>query len=227
MSKAYEKIRKLLALAFGSDGPEADSALAAAERLAAKLGVELETVDFENHGQKKDHAEGVSYYPESSSLWRASLAWAVARYAGVKMIRHHRGKEWTIVGRPVDVNLWRSLFTRAESEIDTEAKRYTANLPRWVSKKSEGDTFRKGAASGFGQRLREWREQAKGHEHASPEEKGTALVLVGRDALVAAKTKELFPRLKSINVNAGGSRAAFNDGHRFGKSMGVHRGNLK
>lgn len=225
--KAIKKIKKLLALAFGSEGPEADNALAKAEAIAEKYGCDLESIDFESAGKGVSVAEGVSYYPESSSLWRCSLAWAVARYSGVQMIRHHRGKEWTIVGRPEDVSLWRSLFTRAEKEIDDEARRYCAALPCYMSKKSEGDTFRKGAASGFGQRLREWKNQAKGHEHASPEEKGTALVLAGRDALVAGKVKELFPRLKSMNVNSRGSNASWSEGRRFGSNMGVHRGNLK
>ena len=53
-----------------------------------------------------------------------------------------------------------------------------------------------------------------------------ALVLVGRDAMVQAKTKALFPRLRSISISACGSSPSYSRGQRHGRSMGVHRGSI-
>jgi hypothetical protein len=222
-AKIHERLAKLLALAGGSEGPEAESALAVAEKLADRHGIDLETIDPLG---PSDAPQGVKVTPQNSALWRASLGWSVARYAGVSMVRHYKGRQWTVVGRPQDVELWRALFTRAEREIDAESRRYVASLPRWRSARSEGDTWRKGAASGFGERLAQWKKQSETAAQPTPEEKGTALVLVGRDALVKQKEAELFPNLSTISISAGGSSGAWGEGRKHGKGMGIHRGEL-
>jgi hypothetical protein len=56
---------------------------------------------------------------------------------------------------------------------------------------------------------------------------GNALVLTGRSLAVEAKKKAEFPKLGTIRVKSSGSSSAARDGDRFGRSMGIHRGNLK
>lgn len=226
------KLSALLALAQnkGASQAEAASAMARAKAIAARYDVALETVPvggIVNNAVINEH-----FHPGTTSMWRASLGWNIARYAGIQMIRvGGKPVKFSLVGRQADIDLWRTLYARASDEIDSEGKRYSTGRG-----KSEGDTFRKGAASGFGARLADWKREAEASEqgkinrdalHQTEEqEQSTALVLVGREIAVKNKVAQVHPKLKNVAIERRGSRAAHEDGVRFGRSMGVHRGNL-
>ena len=141
------KIAGLKALGQG-DGHEALSAMRKAHELADRHGINIDEIERCNPA---DAPVARTHTARNSALWRVSLGWCVARYAGVEMVRFV--SRWTVIGRPSDIDLWVALYTRAEMEIETESAAYVASLPDWASKRSEGDTWRKGAAAGFGQRL--------------------------------------------------------------------------
>jgi hypothetical protein len=233
MDNRLRRLAALLALAQAARGtPEGTNAANKAASYANKYGLSCERAQAQAKASTVDAMVSERVNPANGALWRASLAWTVAHYAGVEMIRHS-GREswWTIVGRPVDIDLWRALYNRAENEIDAEAISYIRhNREPWASARSEGDTFRKAAAAGFGQRLATYKAEceARNPDPAPQLQRATgALVLVGRELAVKAKVKELFPRLGSISVTSSGSGGARAAGRRFGQNMGVHRGSLK
>jgi hypothetical protein len=242
LGKIRARITRCLALARSATGPEAATATARAAAIAARYGIDLRSVaqDAAN-AAPVDAPVRQSYAPTNSSLWRASLAWKVAAYAGIEMVRS-RGRDhaFFLIGRPADIATWTALYERAEGEIDAEATRYVRAMEAdgyWSrSKRSDGDTFRKHAASGFGARLREQAAQAAQSTNgkvtsaalasAGVQDGGNALVLVSRALAVEAKKTAEFPTLRTIRVKSSGSSSAARDGDRFGRSMGIHRGNL-
>ena len=236
METAIKKISNLLALARSAAGtPEGDNAQSKALALAARWNLDIKNIEV--GGVVKDGPQSWKVEPKSNSMWRASLAWAISRYAGVKVIRYSgrgAGGAFSVIGRPTDYDLWNGLYNRAEAEIDAEAKKFVANLPHWAASKSEGDTFRKNAAEGFGQRLAEYKREAEGSQNGKiaaaalgeRSENAYALVLVGRENAIQKKVSEMFPKLDTVTVSSKGSANAAAAGYAFGKSMGVHRGNL-
>jgi hypothetical protein len=235
MNPITKKIAALLALAASAAGtPEGANATAKAEALASKHGLDLASI--KPSGEVVDLPISETVNAENSALWRASLAWGIAKYAGVELVRFQGTARWSIIGRRADIDLWRGMFARAESEIDAEARRYVAGLSGWASARSEGDTFRKAAASGFRDRLAAYKAEAEASEQgratsaalaaAGRVETGTALVLASREGQVKAEMARLHPRLVAVAVKSGGSSAARGAGYRFGSSMGVHRANI-
>lgn len=223
-----KRIAHLLALGRG-DGPEAETARRTAAEIAAKYGIDVATVEVET-GQA-DAPRVSTYTPENTAMWRASLGWAVARFAGVTMIRFR--STWSVVGRPQDVATWRYFYARAEGEIDNEARAFARQeRAGFRSVRTEADTFRKGAARGFGERLAAYRAESE-RSRPSPApaapapSTSTALVMVGRDLAVAAAVKQAFPKLRTIGVSARGSFDSYARGRAFGRNLGVHRGNLE
>lgn len=237
MNAVTKKIAALLALAASAAGtPEGANAQSKAEALASKHGLDL--AQIKPSGEVVDLPVEESITAENSALWRASLAWGIARYAGVELVRYTGTARWSIIGRKSDIELWRGMFARAESEIDAEAKRFVAGLSGWASARSEGDTFRKAAASGFRDRLAAYKAEAEASEQGRStaaalaaagrtETAGTtALVLASREGAVKAELARRHPRLKAQAIHSGGSSAARGAGYAFGRSMGVHRANL-
>jgi hypothetical protein len=238
MNPITKKIAALLALAASAAGtPEGANAQGKAEALAARHGLDLGSI--QPSGEVVDLPVEESITAENSALWRASLAWGIAKYAGVELVRYSGTARWSIIGRKADIELWRGMFARAESEIDAEAKRYVAGLSGWTSARSEGDTFRKAAASGFRDRLSAYKAEAEASEQGRStaaalaaagrvETAGTttALVLASREGAVKAELARRHPRLVAVAVKSGGSSGARRAGYAFGSSMGVHRANI-
>jgi len=237
MNPIMKKIAALLALASSAAGtPEGANAMEKAQNLAAKNAIDLATIKTDG-STIADAPVGEKMNPASTALWRASLAWGISRFAGVEMVRHGRGESWTVIGRKTDIDLFRTLYARSEMEIDAEAKKYIATLAgRWdVSTRSEGDTFRKYAAAGFRDRLKAYKRESEastnGQANAAAlaavgRTEATALVLVGREALVKQELTKRFPKLRSISVEGSGSSSAREAGYNYGRSMGVHKASI-
>jgi len=230
--KLMQRLRRCLALAASAAGtPEGDLARSRAEDIARKAGIDVRTIKLDD--APKGKAERTYYTPENSALWRASLAWAVAPFAGVTMLRDP--KRWHVIGRPQDVETWRALYERAVREIDGEASRYVAAAEQGASARTEGDTFRKGAAAGFRDRLAKHKAEAEASEQgrataavlASTSAPTAALVLVSRALEIQTLKETLYPKSRKVPVKSSGTRAARSAGYAYGKSMGVHRGEVK
>jgi hypothetical protein len=219
-SKVVERIRRCLALARSAEGtPEGDVAMERAMAIARAAGVDIASIEV----NPIVGAQRSFYTPTSISMWKALLAWEVAKYAGIEMLRDK--EKWHLIGRPQDVDTWRGFYHRAEREIDEEAKKYIAT---YGGGKSEGDTFRKSAASGFGERLARYKKECAPEVSTYiPPAGGTMLVMTGRALEVRSLKEKLYPNTRTVSVGSKGSNSARAAGYQFGNSMGVHRGNLK
>lgn len=223
-AKIMERIRRCLALARSAGGtPEGDLAMERAHSMATKAGIDISSIDLSvNVG-----AQRFFYEPAANSMWRAMLANVICKYVGMEMLRDK--DKFHLIGRPTDLETWKGFYTRAEKEIDEEAKRF---ISRNGGGKSDSDTFRKSAASGFGERLAQAKKEAEG----SIQGKATAaalgnvnenaLVMVGRALEVISLKNRLYPQTRSSSITSRGSGGAREAGYQFGKNMGVHRGNI-
>lgn len=229
VSPVERRLSALLNLARGAEGtPEGALAHGRAIAYAAKHAIDLAL--FKPDGNANTKPTSKVYRPVTSALWLADLGWAVAHYTGVRMVRS--GPSWTLIGHQSDIETWTTLYERAAHEIDLEASRFVRSLDGGVSKRSEGDTFRKAASRGFGERLARYRAESEasaiGKATADVAASSTtALVLVGREVAVSGLTKSLFPRLGKQRISVSGSSDAYSAGRRFGSGLGVHKASIK
>ena len=224
-SKIIQRIRRCLSLAQSAKGtPEGDLAASRAISMATKAGVDIHSIQL----SPSTAAERFFFEPSANSLWRAALGNAICKYVGMEMLRDK--ERFHLIGRKTDMETWKAFYVRAESEIDAEAKRWIASFG---GGKSDGDTFRKSAAYGFGERLARHKMEAEGSVngkiaasmiHTSSE---NALVMVGRSLEVKSLKDKLYPRTKSYTTTSNGSHSSRSAGYAFGASMGVHKGSLK
>lgn len=215
-SKIIERVRRCLALARSAAGtPEGDVAMCRAVSIAQQAGIDIASIEVD----PIVGAERSFYTPSSISMWKALLAWEVAKYAGIEMLRDK--EKWHLIGRPQDIQTWRGFYLRAEREIDEEAKRFIAARG---GGKSEGDTFRKAAASGFGDRLARYKKEcAPEVSNNIPPGGGNMLVMTGRALEVKSLKEKLYPTTRQVSVSSKGSSGARAAGYSFGNNMGVHK----
>jgi hypothetical protein len=235
-AKIIDRLTRLFALGDAvADTPEGANARARALETAGKLGLTEGQARalVATEGRAPEGATVYRYPLASRAHWRQLLAWAIRDYAGVNVIltKSPAGCFLSIVGRGPDFELWRDLFVRAEAEIDRKALAYVAEHK---GGKTASDSFRKGAATGFRDLLREWRFAAEKSPagdamRAAAEARGaatTALVMPSRAAEVAVATAKAFPRLSQVSTGSAKSSAAQRAGYAEGRSLGVARGSL-
>ncbi len=224
MSKIVDRIRRCLALAASAAGtPEGDVAMERAVSMAAKEGLDISSISLEVNTS----AERFFFEPTANSMWRALLANEICKYVGMEMLRDKN--RFHLIGRKSDMDSWRAFYSRAEREIDEEAKRY---ISRHGGGKSDGDTFRKGAASGFGDRLAKYKREAEASDNGKvavkiASDESFALVMIGRELEVTSLKHRLYPNTKTYSVHSKGSSHARSAGYSFGASMGVHKGSIQ
>lgn len=242
--KMVERIRRCLALGAGV-GPEAATARDKAHKLAEQYGVDLVQLAKEAAARGESTAFNNKYVAKSGSVWRATLAWGVARYTNCEMVRQNWRSSDTIfwvVGTAEDFATWRTLFERAEGEIEQEAAAYldrVRDTSDWqYSGRASADSFRKGAAQGFGVRLKTYKDEVarstQGQATAAVEapapttgESSTGLVLVSRALAVKTASEKYHPKTRSVRVSGGSDSSARADGFRFGSKLGVHKGSIR
>ena len=224
MSKIVDRIRRCLALANSAAGtPEGDLAMDRAVSMAKNAGLDISSISLEI----VSGAERFFFEPTANSMWRALLANEICKYVGMEMLRDKN--RFHLIGRKEDMDSWRSFYLRAEKEIDEEGKRFIAVNG---GGKSDGDTFRKGAASGFGDRLAKYKKEseqsANGRVNAGlSNDNNFALVMVGRELEVTSLKHRLYPNTKTYSVSSRGSSHARSAGYQFGSGMGVHKGSIR
>jgi len=224
MSKIVDRIRRCLALAASAAGtPEGDVAMERAVSMAAKEGLDISSISLEVNTS----AERFFFEPTANSMWRALLANEICKYVGMEMLRDKN--RFHLIGRKSDMDSWRAFYSRAEREIDEEAKRY---ISRHGGGKSDGDTFRKGAASGFGDRLAKYKREAEASDNGKvavkiASDESFALVMIGRELEVTSLKHRLYPSTKTYSISSRGSSHARSAGYQFGSGMGVHKGSIR
>lgn len=166
-------------------------------------------------------------HPVNATMWRFSLAHGVAKYTHCQVVRVRGEQRYlSVVGAAPDVARWLALYERAEEEIHREGSVFAVQHGR-----SKADTWRKGAAQGFGARLAELAAAAavSATGQAVPAASSDhALVLVGRMAAAERAMNDLFSgrKVRETSPTFGGGRDAYYSGFRHGNGMGAHLGHL-
>ena len=222
MTKIVDKIRKLQALAAGSEGHEAASAAALARRLMAEHA--LSTADLTLSALLADDPLGDDALPITRASWTAQLAWALGRHTQVEVVRTTgrglgvRAQAW---GHQSDLAVWRYLYEVAHREIQRSAaewrRRYLAAYGVSPSR-SAGTRFREGAVAGLDAKLQRQRRADAGDTDAAA---CTALALAGRAARALAAQEAACPTAGVYRGGVGGSPEGYRAGGQISLNAGV------
>ena len=217
-----EKVRKLLALGQSDNEHEAALAIARAQALMEKYGIEAAMLRV--NGDDDEPVEDFAVFTRSRQkiFWRGKLAATLAKANGCRMYWHRDGYGKSkrvhirVVGRKTDADWVQQLFTHCALEID----RLTA---RHATSREFGRSFRFGCVAAIATAIREEKERLRDELRADAERRGRvanlekALVVVdGRGASAAAWMKEHL-RLRSGGGPSGGLDAA---GYAAGRAAG-------
>ena len=235
--KITSRIRKLLALAEGSKGNEAESAAKLANKLMREHAVSLHALR-EDQILDQDPME-VTAVEVGKSTWAISLAWALATHCNVSALRAVRhtnrnpwvpdsadGKGWKrrtfalAYGHKSDLEVWRYLYAVANREIQRLAKEFRDEYRNdcWETpSRTDVTRFREGAVQGLSAKLREQRHAAKQQDVSSC----TAIALQTRKTRADGFMRKHNPRLGSgYSGGVGGSHA----GRVAGRGISLNRG---
>ncbi len=236
MSKIVTKIRKLLALAEGSEGNEAEVAARIADDLMREHAISLSRLD--EAALLEEDPVGVLAVEVGKTTWRVQLAWTLASHCSVSAVRAVRWRSTHPTqsdehGDPVrlkggskrrvfalgyghqsDLEVWEYLYAVAEREIQKAATEYrvSGEANGWYGgvDRTAMTRFREGAVSGLGRKLRTQREAAK--EDVPQSE---ALAVQSRTARAEVEKCRAHPNLGTYTGGVGGSRDGFAAGGRI------------
>ena len=230
-NKILSKIRKLMALAEGSEGNEAEVASRMADRLMREHAVSLASLD--EAALLEEDPVGGHELIVGRPAWMASLAWALATHCNIKAIRarryrvvNGRGKRVTIMfgyGHRSDLQVWEYLYAVAEREIQRLAKAHRkAHEHDWNWQtgdcglsRTEMTSFREGCVRGLSQKLYEQRQAAKAEQAHT-----TALAVQSRLDRAKAECNRRWPNVGTFTGGVGASL----DGVRAGRSISLSTG---
>ena len=216
MSSVISKIRKLLALAEGSEGNEAEVAASMARRLMDEHAIAQSHLD-EAEILESDPVGTHSFEVGLNSQWRMKLAWAIASHCGVTAIRATawRGGKRVVdaigYGHRSDLEVWEYLYKVAAREIDKKTKEERKCAPYdWDTGKVDRkymNRYRLGLVQGLSMRLRA--DRRKEDTKRSQEE---GLVIQSRAARGRDACDKANPNLGTFNSSLRGNRAGTRDG---------------
>ena len=241
------KIRKLLALAEGSEGNEAEVAAKMADNLMRKHAVSLSHLE-EDEIREADPL-GVHAFEVGSTTWAIRLAWALAKHCNVSAIRSsqftnrhptkkgddgyglelgggYKTRTWAIgYGHRSDLEVWDYLFTVARREIQKAAKAHRAILRerayKWGHEVSRTDMtrFREGAVVGLRRTLFEQRTSSESTQCST-----TALAVQSRAQRARAEMTEKNPRLTPYRGGVGACPTGIGAGMNIQLNKGIRGG---
>ena len=186
MAKIAERVRKLQALAAGSDGAEAESAAAMARKLMMEHALSQADVDSTEreedplvryelhfvglHVVGKD--DGVNFrWHEKIAHWKRNLAQVVGDYLGLVSSYKEKYNVWYWHGYQSDCQMAISLWTICARQIDRLSREHVARRKRmreedggpWYSGESKemGNAFRTAAVVGLREKFNQllWSER--------------------------------------------------------------------
>jgi len=235
--KITSRIRKLLALAEGSEGNEAEAAAKMADKLMREHAVSLHNLR-EDQILSQDPME-VTAVEVGKSTWAIKLAWALANHCNVSALRAVRyadrnpwvpnstdGKGYKrrtfalAYGHKSDLEVWRYLYSVAEREVQRLAKEFRDEYRNdyWETpSRTDVTRFREGAVQGLSSKLYEQRRAAKQQDVSSC----TAIALQTRKERADGFMRKHNPRLGSgYSGGVGGS----SQGRAAGRSISLNSG---
>jgi len=231
------RIRKLLALAEGSEGGEAAAAAKMADKLMREHAVSLHALR-EDQILSEDPME-VTAIEVGKNTWAIQLAWALANHCNVsalRAVRHTNRNPWVpdstdrkgwkrrtfalAYGHKSDLEVWRYLYSVAEREIQRLAKKFREEYRNdyWETpSRTDVTRFREGAVQGLSAKLYEQRRAANRQDVSSC----TAIALQTRKQRADGFMRQHNPRLGSgYSGGVGGSA----QGRAAGRTISLNRG---
>ena len=231
------RIRKLLALAEGSEGSEAEAAAKMADKLMREHAVSLHNLR-EDQLLREDPME-VTAIEVGKSSWAIKLAWALATHCNVSALRavrwtnrnpwvpdsvdgkgHKRRTFALAYGHKADLEVWQYLYSVANREIQRLAKEFRDEYRNdyWETpSRTDVTRFREGAVEGLGHKLYTQRRAAKQQDTSSC----TAVALQTRKSRADEFMRSKTPRLGSGYTGGVGGSA---QGRAAGRTISLNRG---
>ena len=231
------RIRKLLALAEGSEGSEAEAAAKMADKLMREHAVSLHALR-EDQLLQEDPME-VTAIEVGKSTWAINLAWALANHCNVSALRavrwtnrnpwvpnsvdrkgHMRRTFALAYGHKADLEVWQYLYSVASREIQRLAKEFRDEYrnDHWETpSRTDVTRFREGAVEGLGSKLYAQRRAARQQETSNC----TAVALQTRKSRANDFMRSKNPRLgRGYSGGVGGSA----QGRAAGRTISLNRG---
>lgn len=207
MAKIAERVKKLQALAAGSEGAEAESAAAMARRLMMEHAItqaDVDSIDFEEdpliemrvvikglslvpNTQENRDAGLIGLWARSTAWWKRDLCQAVGDYLDLRSSYVEGYPIWTFYGHRSDCMMAIELWGICARQIDQQAKEHLAKRraasPYWTQgdSKSEGAAFRSSAVQGLKGKFRRLKRQ----ERIDAPAEGFALVMARKEKVNA------------------------------------------
>lgn len=240
MSKIVDRIRKLLALAEGSEGHEAEAAAGMARRLMREHAVSMESVEassrpedpfvdvrvaFDGIRLSRDPRK-VNYFSRTP-WWKRELASAVGRYLDLRNSYSRGTNIWRFYGYQSDVEVAIYLYEICARQINDACKAHLAELKssryywdRGMSRTAATE-FRQSAVGGLRSKFLELRRTERQEDPT-----GYAL-MINRKSAVDRWVDENFSfgSSKGWGGNAGHSQAGWTAGRNVRLNAGVSSSN--
>lgn len=208
--KVIERVRKLMALATSSNEHEAAAAAAKAQELMLKYNLQMAQLE-----EKPEDVAVQNYFDkDGSATWRKQLMATIAKTCLCRIVIGEawgaKGRKWILFGEPANVEVALYLYEYLSGEIIRLS-------PRPMST-SYSNAFRHGATATIQRKL-----LADFKDFETATEQTTALVVV-KDALVAAKVAEVFPKLGKGRGVAARDYYGYQAGRDAGQGVQIRRG---
>jgi uncharacterized protein DUF2786 len=227
------QIRALLDLAEHANTGEAEreAAMGRAMAMMAEHGVTEMMANAYGRKQVDEVIHAVIKMNNPYSKAKALLASWIARAMGCRTVLHPYGREYlsvSVVGFRSDAERAELLYTSLLLQMINGVKNVR---PAWNDYTSTA-TYRANWMQGFGEtvhhRIYEAERAARAKfdaehrtEQAASGNQSTAMVLVGREQLIAAKHDELFPRLGKMRTSARSSNSGRSAGRDAGRRANI------
>mgnify|MGYP003144901450 CR=1 FL=1 len=237
-NKIIERIRKLLSLAEGSSGHEAETAAAMARRLMREHAVSQATVEESDRpndplvrvrvsfdGLKlRRNSDILGYSRTRTAWWKRELASAVGRYLDLRSAYNRGTNVWWFYGYQSDVEVAIYLYDICARQINDACKAHVDSLKHsymcWSPGRSRtaGTEFRQSAVGGLRSKFRELKRTEQNEDPT-----GFALMVNRKNAVNRwVESNFSFGSAGSgWGGNASHSRAGWNAGREIRLNAGV------
>lgn len=240
MSKIVDRIRKLLALAEGSEGHEAETAAAMARRLMREHAVSMESVEASNRPEDPLVKVRVAFdglrlsrdpdkinYFSRTPWWKRELASAIGRYLDLRNAYSKGNNIWWFYGYQSDVEVAIYLYEICARQINDACKAHVKEVKYsymyWTpgQSKTVGTEFRQSAVHGLRSKFLELRKTER-----TEDPNGYAL-MVNRKSVVNRWVDENFSfgTSKGWGGKAGHNQAGWTAGRNVRLNAGVSSNN--
>ena len=246
MSKIVDRISKLLALAEGSEGSEAETAAKMARKLMVAHGIEQGDVDAWKGRAVDEIVEArfgivglelsskladLRFYGARTAWWKRELFFALVRYLDMRSSFRPGTNVVSLYAFKSDVEVLEYLYAICAAQIDRAAKAYMkAERERtaWGMArpgKTVGTEFRESAVRGLDSKLYWLKREAAAEWEAEGDTRSTALVLTKRNAIREWVNATQNLKAGRARRGAGHLDAGYNAGKavRLNKGMGTKR----